>query len=359
MLRQQLFRVLIYTIVFLVVSSIVWTARLGSFSAFLWTIVNFQDKIAADFVINVYLARTIAIGCALLYCYLIIDYFKSDDPEKHKKGVFYHAGFLAVYSFCMFWATKDIVFDAVGKPVKCLALNTDNAKYEFCDCRYKTHPIFGTDVIPADKIIKRIIPNEETKFFSSDGKISLVWYYQYPDKSIELFNQGGVHPQLGLPLLPMNTETARLIKLYLQSDKGMIVGINERKKRDINAEKAEEARLEEIREKESKENLARMRIADEKARQERENLFLQEVEDDGTFTDKQFNTGFIFKVSDIDEDNRLIEGTVYRVHSVPHEIGLYDNDTHIFKKGGRTYTFGIHQIDSDYRATCFLRRSGK
>ncbi|MFA5994049.1 MAG: hypothetical protein WC823_03760 [Parcubacteria group bacterium] len=64
--------------------------------------------------------------------------------------------------------------------------------------------------------------SKNSRFFSPDG-MALFYYYEYADGRIEFFSHGGVHPQIGAPLFPVNDVIMKKFNDYLSSGKEKLI----------------------------------------------------------------------------------------------------------------------------------------
>jgi hypothetical protein len=189
------------------VLGIIGMFRFGSILAFLWIFPFFVDKLVDVTGMNNWLAWALAVP-ATIAAISILGLLFSWKKDKRQKGFAIACAAIFVFSLLMFAIEKDYPFDKDGKATQCYA-STPNG-YEIVPCSWKVHRMYGTEVKPVSKdmamtlwtkkngipTVQRIEPKEDLAFFAPDGT-PLVWYYQYPDGKIELFQHPGAHPQLG------------------------------------------------------------------------------------------------------------------------------------------------------------------
>lgn len=136
------------------------------------------------------------------------------------------------YSITMFAMDDAQLFDPkTGHAKKCLALGTTD--YEEINCDWDFHPVTGNPVIKDRAQVKaiftakqtsphdpgpskKIINNGQLRFFDSAGN-PLVWYYEYEDGRIELFDQPGKHPQWNTDLIAINPAIVKKLLNYRDS----------------------------------------------------------------------------------------------------------------------------------------------
>ncbi|MBM3712585.1 MAG: hypothetical protein FJW56_04005 [Actinobacteria bacterium] len=196
--------------------------------------------------LNIWLIRIIAIIFSLLVLIYGLKWFwkaispspliKSQDRNNALLGL----GALFILFCSMMWIfTQDNNFNKIGEVQKCYAATLDG--YEYVDCSYKVHPIYGTEVKPVTpeivKIIEnkkinevsRVIPNRNFRFFSPDGR-PLIYYYKYPNEKLEFFSQSGKHPQFNVDLRPITSEIVKELFEYIDNGNDSMVIGNEIKK---------------------------------------------------------------------------------------------------------------------------------
>lgn len=208
--------------------------RYGSVYGFYWFLNDFQSTLT-DVGINKHLAKALGIPYAGLAIYALILLFSIKKEKFIRGGILY--GLLLIFtSLLLFIITKDHHFGKDGNATMCKAYNPYTRQFDYIDCSNTVHPKYGTIVQPCDRPIERIIPNNNTRCFSSDG-YALLWYYQDELGKLEFFGQPGVYPQLGCKLNPINQQIAKKMLNYIKNDRGMIRGTNIKSKQEINNEK--------------------------------------------------------------------------------------------------------------------------
>ncbi|MBN1472527.1 MAG: hypothetical protein JW925_12155 [Syntrophaceae bacterium] len=202
---------------------VVGLIKFGSLLAFLMIFPWIVDKLVnAGF--DIWLARLITVPLACIMV-LGIGLAFSISSQRRNTGLAIFAAGLMLWSAAMFAMSKDYIFDPIsGKSRKCYAITPDG--YETVPCVWKVHPVYGSPVqkpsreaLAADWVIKnglhrmrKIEPERDLRFFAQDGA-PLVWYYQGPEGKFELFSQPGRHPQLNVPLKPVDASVVgRILK---------------------------------------------------------------------------------------------------------------------------------------------------
>jgi hypothetical protein len=179
--------------------------------------------------LDIWLARLITVPIA---CIMVagLGLALSFSATKRNAGLAIFACGMMLWSLAMFHMTKENLFDPIsGHASKCYAITPDG--YEFVNCAWKYHPLYGSAVQPATKEmasaewvaknglshIQTIKADKNLRFFSQDGS-PLVWYYQHSDGSLELFSQPGRHPQLNVPLKPVDAAVVAAILAQIKKD---------------------------------------------------------------------------------------------------------------------------------------------
>jgi hypothetical protein len=179
--------------------------------------------------LDIWLARLITVPIA---CIMVIGLglALSFSSGKRNTGLAIFASGIMLWSLAMFHVTKENLFDAIsGQASKCYAVTPDG--YEFVNCAWKYHPLYGSTVQPATKEmasaewvaknglphIQTITPDKYLSFFSQDGS-PLVLYYQHPNGSLELFSKPRRYPQLNVPLKPVDATIVAAILDQIKKD---------------------------------------------------------------------------------------------------------------------------------------------
>ncbi len=217
--------------------------------------------LASSIGLNIWLIRIISIAFSLLVLIYGIKWLwrvlspspliKSKERNNALLGL---SALLILFCLMMWFFTKNDIYNKIGEAQKCYAATPDG--YEYVDCSYKVHPIYGTEVkhvtpeiaiIIEDKRISevtRIVPNRNFRFFSPDGR-SLIYYYKRPNEKLEFFFQPGRHPQFNEELLPITPEIVKQLFEYYENGKdSMIIG-NDIKDNILKAQKEFETKYNE------------------------------------------------------------------------------------------------------------------
>jgi hypothetical protein len=193
---------------------IIGLIKLGNILAFLlvfpW-IVDHLVKAGCD----LWLARLITVPIAFVII-IGLGLAASFSSVKRRAGLAVFTIALMAWSFAMFQISRDYIFDPIsGQAKKCYAVTPGG--HEAVSCAWKVHPLYGSVVQPATREmvsaewvtknglprIHRIDPEKTMCFFAQDGS-PLVWYYQRANGTLDLFSQPGMHPQLNVPLKPVD-----------------------------------------------------------------------------------------------------------------------------------------------------------
>jgi len=240
---SKIFKYVMWIVIIFFVGALIIAAI--NFYSIKSTYINLLQYFASNLGLNIWIIKiisavfTIVLIVGLKWVWKVIwpsPFIKSQERFHAILGI---ATLLIFFYLTMWYFTKDNYFDSSGLPQKCYAATTDG--YEYVDCNYKLHPIYGTVVKPVTpeivriienkKISKvtRIIPDKNSRFFSPDGR-PLVYYYKYPNGNLEFFSKPGSHPQLGEELLPISSKIVKQLFEYIDSGKdSMIIGNEIRK----------------------------------------------------------------------------------------------------------------------------------
>ena len=122
-----------------------------------------------------------------------------------------------------------IIYPDITDCKQCMALNPTTSEYEFFNCPRRKpdlHKKYGTKVYCAGYPNQRIIPNDNTIYFTNNDGEPLLWYFMNDSGQYEIFNQRGNHPKFGIALKEITPETAKTIDSLRVYDPGMIIGTN-------------------------------------------------------------------------------------------------------------------------------------
>lgn len=223
-------RVFLWIGIGLCLLAVIGLIRFGNIFAFFLIFPWLSDKITEAMGLNQQLANFLAIPAAI-YLAVSISLMLSFKAAKRYTGIMMFILALSGWYVAMFVVTGDALFDPQGRAQKCVAKDP-RGSYEYEDCSRKVHRFYGTEVVPLTKEIiavmsaqknglssfSRVTPNRSMRFFTPDGA-PLIWYYQYPDGRLELFDQPILHPQRRVALNPINSQVASQLLDYLENQR--------------------------------------------------------------------------------------------------------------------------------------------
>ena len=212
--------ILLIGIIIIIIFSL---GRFGTIFTFWFVLDEIRDILVNSLDLDYYIAQSIATLFAFLITFYGIKLLFSIKPVKFKIGIAIFSLIVIFYSITLFMVRKDYNFNLQGEAIKCEAYNPYKKIFEECPCKYNRHPEYGTVVRKVGFFLERIIPNEDTPFFSTNGE-PIVFYFIHPNNEIELFNNTGKHPSLNGEILPITIEIATKIKEYMNDSPEMIVG---------------------------------------------------------------------------------------------------------------------------------------
>lgn len=175
----------------------------------IWNLYGYiTNKIVSTTGVSQFLAKGIVIILLIPLIWVIPNMFK----RKHRKSAS-AIGFLyiGVFFLALFFLSKDIYFaHSGGEPLKWYALTPDGVRYYDSP---GVDPVSGItlkpvtpEIIPKLKLWEKgalnfqlIDPADATWFNPITGDPQL-WYYQYPDGTLEFYNKPAHHPITGEPL---------------------------------------------------------------------------------------------------------------------------------------------------------------
>ncbi|GAB4534729.1 MAG: hypothetical protein Fur0020_01570 [Thermodesulfovibrionia bacterium] len=165
--------------------------------------------------LNKYLVKTAVIlllGPFIIGIRLFLSPF---NKKKRYTGAAILVILLSLYNIGLYHFTRDSYFAfSEGKVLKWYALTPDGVR--FFDGP-GTNPVYGIplkpvtpDVIRNLKLLQkgefRPVNPDTVQFFNPITGEVQVWYYQYPDGSLEFYNKPGYHPITGEPLKPVTKQ---------------------------------------------------------------------------------------------------------------------------------------------------------
>ena len=139
----------------------------------------------------------------------------SVNSTKRKIGSGLMTVFVVVYNIGLYQATRDVYFGfREGKVLKWYAITPEGVR--FFD-RAGVEPNYGISLKPVTpevirnlKVIEkgdfRTIDPARVAWFNPITGDPQLWYYQYPDRTIEFYNKPGYHPFMNEPLQPVTKE---------------------------------------------------------------------------------------------------------------------------------------------------------
>lgn len=171
---------------------------------------HFVDSVSNLTGLNKYLVKA-GVALMLIPLYIGLKFFFSINKTRRYIGASILITLLAVYNLSLYNFTKDLSFAfSEGKALKWYALTPEGVK--FFD-RSGVEPIYGIilkpvtpEVIRNLKLLQKgefrpVDPNK-VQFFNPITGEPQIWYYQYPDGSLEFYDKPGYHPITGEPLKP-------------------------------------------------------------------------------------------------------------------------------------------------------------
>lgn len=171
---------------------------------------HFVESVSNLTGLNKYLVKA-GVALMLIPLYIGLKFFFSINKKRRYIGASILITLLAVYNLSLYNFTKDLYFAfSEGKALKWYALTPEGVK--FFD-RAGVEPVYGItlkpvtpDVIRNLKLLQKgdfrpVDPNN-VQFFNPITGEPQIWYYQYPDGSLEFYDKPGYHPITGDPLKP-------------------------------------------------------------------------------------------------------------------------------------------------------------
>ncbi|HCC23749.1 TPA: hypothetical protein DF272_06275 [Candidatus Falkowbacteria bacterium] len=200
--------------------------KFGSLIAFFLVFPWISEYLELHAALNPWLAKMIAILPAILFV-ISVGMILSFRRRKRLIGII--LGSSAYLAFCgfMYYADANLLFDPeTGEPKKCFSARLDS--YVEVPCEWEIDPQTGNPVIrdPAEIkslnrskemvsrppiTIETVELNPNLRLFTPDGQ-PLFWYYEHANGDFELFMQPGRHPQLNIPLKPIDTQVAMRLR---------------------------------------------------------------------------------------------------------------------------------------------------
>ncbi|MEW6001963.1 MAG: hypothetical protein AB1638_04875 [Nitrospirota bacterium] len=171
---------------------------------------HYVDSISNLTGLNKYLVKA---GVALMLVPLLIGLklFFSINKKRRYVGASILVTLLALYNLSLYHFTKDLYFTiSEGKVLKWYAKTPEGVK--FYD-KAGVDPVYGIPLKPATpEVIRELkllqkgdfrpIDPTTVQFFNPFTGEPQVWYYQYPDGSLEFYDKKGYHPVTGELLKP-------------------------------------------------------------------------------------------------------------------------------------------------------------
>jgi hypothetical protein len=171
----------------------------------------FTDHLASLLGINLYLIRVV-VTLAMVPFFYGLKLLFSYNSTKRKIGGGVMTAFVVVYNIGLYQATRDLSFTFQdGKILKWYAITPEGVK--FYD-RAGVEPNYGIvlkpvtpEVIRNLKVIEkgnfRTVDPAHVAWFNPITGDPQLWYYQYPDGTLEFYNKPGYHPFTNEPLQPV------------------------------------------------------------------------------------------------------------------------------------------------------------
>jgi len=171
---------------------------------------HFVESVSSLTGLNKYLVKA---GVALMLVPLLwgLKLFFSVNKRRRYIGASILVSLLILYNLSLYHFTKDSYFTfSEGKVLKWYALTPEGVK--FFD-RAGVDPIYGIPLKPVTpEVIRNLkllqkgdfrpIDPEKAQFFNPITGEPQIWYYQYPDGSLEFYDKPGYHPITGDALKP-------------------------------------------------------------------------------------------------------------------------------------------------------------
>jgi hypothetical protein len=171
---------------------------------------HFVDSVSDLTGLNKYLVKA-GVALMLIPLYIGLKLFFSINKTRRYIGVSILITLLAIYNLSLYNFTKDLYFAfSEGKALKWYALTPDGVK--FFD-KAGVEPVYGITLKPVTpEVIRNLkllqkgdfrpVDPTNVQFFNPITGEPQVWYYQYPDGSLEFYDTPGYHPITGEPLKP-------------------------------------------------------------------------------------------------------------------------------------------------------------
>lgn len=176
-----------------------------------------------------------------IYLYFSIRKLLSVRKANRDQGLYMLIGFAVLWCLLMGFITKDQLFDPItGKPRYTFSQNP-TGEVEFFPSYNNFDPKTGRPVtlLSSKEVenmemkkngapkIKPLRVSKNSQFFRSDGS-PLFSYIEWTDGRIEFFVKGGVHPQTGEALSPVNKQIVDKFFDYIKNGKtNLIIGYQE------------------------------------------------------------------------------------------------------------------------------------
>lgn len=171
---------------------------------------HFVDSVSNLTGLNKYLVKA-GVVLMLVPFFIGLKLFFSIKKTRRYMGTSILLTLLILYNLSLYHFTKDSYFTfSEGKVLKWYALTPDGVK--FFDSS-GVDPVYGIPLKPVTpevirnlKLIQkgefRPIDPKNVQFFNPITGEAQVWYYQYPDESLEFYDKPGYHPITGEQLKP-------------------------------------------------------------------------------------------------------------------------------------------------------------
>ncbi|MCS7042071.1 MAG: hypothetical protein NZR01_04710 [Bryobacteraceae bacterium] len=173
------------------------------------------DTLANVLGINLYLIK-VAVLLLLIPLYFGLRWSFSLREEKRKRRIGWAILTVLVvsYNLCLYFATRRISFTAKGEPVRYYAITPEGVKYSDRPGVERTYGVPFQPMTPEmayklwllEKGRVLPVPPDDRPWFNPATGEALLWYYRFPDGTLEFYDRPGRHPFTNEPLREVTKE---------------------------------------------------------------------------------------------------------------------------------------------------------